>query len=116
MGRPEPAGDDEQVAAQALGERGRELLGVVADDAHLGRLDRRARARLAGEEGAVEVAAVAADELRAGDEDRGARAAQSACTPPGVTVSASGRLPASATRLPPTMIARFSGELTLSQK
>ena len=70
--RAEAAGADEQVVPEAVAERRLELCGRVADDAHLDRLDAE-REQRAGEEGAVQVGAVAADELRARDDDRGAQ-------------------------------------------
>jgi hypothetical protein len=72
VGRPEPAGDDTQVSLQPFPERGRELARLVTDDGDAGRSDPE-RQQLAGEERAVQVGALAADELAAGDDNRGAR-------------------------------------------
>ena len=44
VGRPEPARDDEQVAREPVAERALELVGGVADDPQLGRLDPERRA------------------------------------------------------------------------
>src|SRR5262249_52992767 len=118
VGRAEPARADEEVVAEPVADRRLELRRRVADDPDLRRLDpvREQRAR---EEGTVEVGAVAADELGAGDDDSGARARrQAGCPrqPPGVTVRTHGRYPATWTRLPATVMTRFSGAPTFSQK
>ena len=115
VGRAEAARDDEQLAGEPLPQGRFDVVCSVTDDPDLGRLDpeREQRAR---EKRPVPVVAVAADELRAGDDDRRAYLAQSGCTPLGVTVSACGRYPESGMLLPPTVITRFSGELTSSQK
>jgi len=95
---------------------------VVADDPHLGGLEAE-RGERAREERTVLVGAVAANELRARDEHPRAgrsgaagRRAQPSCQPCGVTVITRGRNPPTVTRCPPTLITRFSGALTLSQK
>jgi hypothetical protein len=62
---------------------------IVPDDPDLGGLDPQAQQCLS-EKRTVQVVAIAADELRAGDDERGADPAQSARTPIGVTVSDSG--------------------------
>src|SRR5439155_9981805 len=78
--RPEATGDEQQVGlAQPDRERLRELFGAVADDRDPGRLEAEAH-QLGGEEGAVEVVPVAADELAARHDDRRARPAQRAGT------------------------------------
>ena len=77
MGRPQAAGDETQVRCEPLAKRGFELVRVVADD----RDPRRFHAEpqeLLREERAVQVGAVAADELAAGDDDEPAGAAQAA--------------------------------------
>ncbi len=53
---------------QPVADRLLELVGVVADDRDLDRLETQAQ-HLGGEEGAVQVAAVAPDELRAARDD-----------------------------------------------
>jgi hypothetical protein len=68
--RPEPARDDADVGLQSLAERGRELAGRVADDRDPCRFEPE-REELAGKERTVQVGALAADELAAGDDDRG---------------------------------------------
>ena len=115
MGRPEPARGDEQVARKPVADRALELAGGVADDPQLGRLDAGGEQRLR-EVGPVAVGPFAAHELRAGDDDAGAQPAQALRTPLAVTVSEAGRSPPSGTRLPPTVMTRFSGELMLIQK
>ncbi len=92
-----------------------ELAGGIADDPQLGRLDAGGQQRLR-EVGPVAVRPLAAHELRAGDDDAGAQPAQALRTPLAVTVSEAGRSPPSGTRLPPTVMTRFSGELMLIQK
>jgi hypothetical protein len=72
VGRTETARDEAQVRRQALGERGLELVGPVADDRDPARLQAESE-RLGGQERAVQVRALAPDELAAGDDDRGAR-------------------------------------------
>ncbi len=91
--RPEPAGDDEQVVPEAVAERRLELGGRVADDSHLHRLDPE-RLERSCEERTVQVGAVAPNELRPGDDDRGAQRngyAGCPCHPLGPTVSTQGR-------------------------
>jgi len=58
--RPEPAGGDDEVVVEPLGERLLELARRVADEVDPRRLDAERDQRLR-EEGAVRVAAVAAD-------------------------------------------------------
>jgi hypothetical protein len=67
---PETSRDDAEIGLQTLAERGRELAGRVTDDRDPGRFETE-REELAGEEGPVQVGALAADELAAGDDDRG---------------------------------------------
>ena len=66
---PRPPGDDEQLSREPFAERRFDVVCPVPDDPDLGRLDpeREQRAR---EKRPVAVVAVAADELRAGDDDR----------------------------------------------
>jgi hypothetical protein len=93
VGRPEPAGGDDEVVRERLLERAPELARVVADEVDSRGLDAEPEQRLR-EEGAVRVAAVAANELRARDDDRGARPwFQSTDQPDGVIVITRGRLP-----------------------
>jgi hypothetical protein len=73
--RPETAGGDEQVALEPGLQRRAELRRDVADDPQLGGIDPELEQR-AREERPVEVRPVAADELRAGDDDRGAQLGQ----------------------------------------
>ena len=68
--RPEPARDDAEVGLQALAERGRELARRVADDRDPRRIEPE-REQLPGQKRPVQVGALAADELAAGDDDRG---------------------------------------------
>jgi len=82
---------------ESVADRRLELGGLVADDPDLRGLDAQGEQR-AREERAVEVGTVAADELRARDDDRGAQRrggarAQAACPrqPAGVIVSTQGR-------------------------
>jgi hypothetical protein len=70
--RPQTAGDDAEVRLEPFAERSGELTGFVADDRDAGGRDAE-RKELAGEERAVQVGALATDELTAGDDDRGAR-------------------------------------------
>ena len=69
--RPEPAGDEAEVGAEAFPQRRLQLVGTVADDRDPRRLEAE-RERLCGEERPVQVGALAADELAARDDDRGA--------------------------------------------
>jgi hypothetical protein len=71
----ESAGDDEQLVAEPLLERREEVGFQVADDGDAGGLNPEPAERL-GEEWAVPVVSVAADELRARRDDRGARPGQ----------------------------------------
>jgi hypothetical protein len=66
----EPAGDKAELGGEPLGEGGLELVGTVADDGDPGRLEPELE-RPSGEEGAVQVRALAPDELAARDDDRG---------------------------------------------
>ena len=70
--RPETAGDEARVRLQPLTEGSLELGRRVSDDRDPGRLEPVAQ-RLGGEERAVPVGALAADELTAGDDDDRAR-------------------------------------------
>ena len=70
--RPKTARDQTQVRLQACPQRGLELVRPVADDRDPCRLEPE-RQRLAGEEGAVQVGAFAANELAARDDDRDLR-------------------------------------------
>jgi hypothetical protein len=71
--RPETARDDAQFGLEALSECSCELTRLVADDGEARGRDPE-RQQLAREERAVQVGSLAADELAAGDDDRGARA------------------------------------------
>ena len=71
--RAEPTGDEARVGFQAFSERRFELDGVVADDRDPRGLEAVAK-RLGGEEWAVPVSPLAADELAAGGDDRRPRA------------------------------------------
>ena len=75
--RPEPARDAAEIGLEPLAQRRLELGRVVADDRDPRRLEAEPQ-QLRGEERAVQVAPVAADELTAGDDDEAARAAQAA--------------------------------------
>ena len=68
MRRPEPARDDEQVGREALAKRGLQLFGLVSDERDSRGLEAEPR-QLVGEKRAVRVAAPAAHELAAGDDD-----------------------------------------------
>ena len=68
MRRPEPARDEARVGLQAVPQRRFELDGVVTDDRDPRGLEAVAK-RFGGEERAVPVGALAADELAAGDDD-----------------------------------------------
>ena len=68
---PEASRDDAEIGLQTLAERGRELAGRVTDDRDPRRFEAE-RKELAREERAVQVGALAADELATGDDDRGA--------------------------------------------
>ena len=70
--RAEAAGDEARVGLQTLAQHRLELGGGVPDDRDPGRLEPVAQ-RLGGEERAVPVGALAADELAAGDDDDRAR-------------------------------------------
>ena len=74
VGRAEAPRDDAEVGLQALAECGRELAGRVADDRDPRGRDAE-RQELARQERPVQVGALAADELAAGDDDRGPRPA-----------------------------------------
>jgi hypothetical protein len=67
--RPEAARRHQQVALETRAEGRLELVLGIPDDADLGRLDPEPEQR-PREERPVEVRPVAADELRAGDDDR----------------------------------------------
>jgi hypothetical protein len=73
VGRAEAAGDAAEVVLEAVPERALELVRPVADDRDPRRLEPEGE-RLPGEERAVQVGPLAADELASGDDDRGARA------------------------------------------
>jgi len=75
--RAEPARDEAEVRLQPFAERRFQLGGVVADDRDPRRLDAQPQ-QLRGQERAVPVRAVAADELAAGGDDEPARARQAA--------------------------------------
>ena len=68
MGRPEPAGDEQQLALETLAECLLELLERVPDDCDPRGLE-TARYELAREKRAVLVTAIAADQLAARDDD-----------------------------------------------
>src|SRR5919108_642885 len=119
--RPEPARGDEQVGAQALGERSLELLGPVADDDDALGLEAALR-ELTCEKGAVLVLPSAARQLAAGDDDRRSGAAQAALgasfTPRAVTTSrrtGPEPRPGTATVLPFSRRRRFAGARTATQ-
>ncbi len=101
--RAEPAGDEADVGLEPLAQRRLELLGRVADDRDPRRLEAEPE-RLAREERAVQVGALAAHELAARDDDEGARPAQVAARAVRVGVTSTFRLrPAgSETALPPS--------------
>ena len=85
MRRAQPARDEAEVGFEPLPERRLELGRVVADDRDPRRLDAEPQ-QLLREERPVQVGAVAADELAAGDDDEPAGAGQAAgVIPPGVT-------------------------------
>jgi hypothetical protein len=72
VSRAEPGRRHQHVAREA-GTQSRLELGLdVSDDPDLGRLDPEPEQR-SGEERPVEIPPVAADELRAGEDDRGAQ-------------------------------------------
>ena len=73
--RAETAGDEADVGLEALAQRRLELVGVVADDRDAHGLQAEQQ-RLPGVEGAVQIGSLAAHELAARDDDRGARAPQ----------------------------------------
>src|SRR5581483_4089043 len=75
--RPEAARDDAELGFEAQRERPRELVLPVADDLDARRLEPE-RQHFSREVGAVQVGAVAADELAARDDDDRARARQAA--------------------------------------
>src|SRR5581483_5930765 len=109
VGRAEAAGDEACLRGERLRKGRLELPRIVADDRDPRRLEAVAE-RLAREERAVQVAALAADELAPRDDDRGARAGHPATRTvrSGVTTTARfGRagnatgLPSSRTRSPP---------------
>ena len=72
MRRAETTGDEARVCLQPLPQNRLELGGRIPDDRDPGRLEPVAQ-RLGGEERAVPVGALAADELTAGDDDDRAR-------------------------------------------
>jgi hypothetical protein len=85
--RTEPPGDDAQIGAQPLRERSLELVLAVAHDDDARRLDAQPQ-QLGGDKGPVQVVAVAADELAAGDDDDSARCGQTpGRMPRAVTIS-----------------------------
>ena len=89
VGRAEAPGDDEQVAAEPRLERRGEVGLTVTHDRDLGRLDAALEERPC-EERPVQVTPVAADELRAGDDDGRAQrqwAHYAPWTPLGFTVN-----------------------------
>ena len=75
VGRPEPTRDEAHIGLEAFAEGGLELGRVVADDRDARRLETEAE-RLLRVERAVEIGSLAAHELAARDDDRGARALQ----------------------------------------
>src|SRR5205807_1978408 len=77
MRRAEPARDDAEIGSQPFAEGSLQLLRPVADDRDPRRLEAEAK-RLAREKRAVPVGPLAADELAAGDDERGARPARKA--------------------------------------
>jgi hypothetical protein len=70
VSRPESARDDAEVGLQALAERGREFARRVADDRDPCRVEAEGE-QLPGQKRPVQIGALAADELAAGDDDRG---------------------------------------------
>jgi hypothetical protein len=70
--RPEPPGDETEVGLEALSQCRLELVPPVADNRDPRWLESE-RQRLGGEERAVEVGSLAANQLAAGDDDRGPR-------------------------------------------
>jgi hypothetical protein len=76
--RPEAARDEAEIGGEALPQRRLELVRPVADDGDPPRLEAEGE-RLRGEERPVQVGALAADELAARDDDRGARPPGARC-------------------------------------
>jgi hypothetical protein len=66
----EPTRDEAELGCEPLGKSGLELVGTVADDGDPGWLESELECPR-GEEGAVQVRALAPDELAARDDDRG---------------------------------------------
>ncbi len=89
MRRAESARDDQQIVAEAVGERGLELRRIVTDNRDSRRLEPETKQRR-GEERPVSIVPVAAHELRARCDDRYARAG---CQPVAVTMITCGRSP-----------------------
>ena len=107
MRRAEPARDEAEVRVEPLPQRGLQLERIVADDRDPCGLDAEPQ-QLLGEERPVQVRAVAADELAAGDDDEAAGARQAArVIPPGRTRYAPPR--ETLTGFPFRAIERFPG-------
>ncbi len=124
VSRTEPAGEQQQVMRQTVADRPLELLGLVADDGDPGGLEPQAQ-HLAGEEGAVQVAPVAPDELGAARDDGDSRSrvrgrrqvAEAGCTPRrSISITRGLPPPPRDTRLPFTVTTRCSGVPALIQK
>ena len=73
--RPEPTRDEADVGLEAFSQGSFQIGGVVADDRNPDGLEPEPE-RLLGVEGTVQVGSLAAHELAARDDDRGARALQ----------------------------------------
>ena len=99
VGRPEPAGDAQEVVPEPLGQRGLEIGRIVADDRDRDRRDPE-RDQRRREERAVAVVPVAADELGARGDDRGARPRYAGRQPVGVTMITRGWSPGTCTSTP----------------
>ena len=116
VGGSKAAGDDAEIGLEAFPESRLELCRVVADDDDPAWIDAE-REQLPGEERPVQVAAVAADELAAGDDDDGpgpcARQAEGGAflTAVGVTTSFSEtpRVYGTGRTLPLSLATRFQG-------
>ena len=124
MRRPESARNDAELGLEAFPQRGQQFVGRVADDGDPGRLEPE-REQLAGEKRAVQVGAVAADELASRDDDRSPRPPRGRLYPQegteviccGVTETVRGQPDASASGLPPfSDSVTYAGRLTLSQR
>ena len=105
---PRPPETHEQVVASPSRSAASRSAGVVADDRDPRRVDAEAQERRR-EERAVAIVAVAAHELGARRDDRGAQA-YAGRQPVAVTMITRGLPPGTWTSLPRTWIRRFSGE------